>query len=120
MTKCRFLAAALSVLWGVDTASAEAAAVLEVSSAEIVKITWQAASANVHLSPDAATRLRSATRRNIGRALEVRIDGVTAVKATVMGEIDSGIVYLGTPSKRVRELLVQRQRALDQERSPQE
>jgi hypothetical protein len=87
-------------------AQAEAApAWLELKRADIDAVAFEPEHTTVRLSPSAALRLRQMTRDTIGRTLEVRIDGMTAVSVWVQAEIASGLLRVPRPSSELRQRL---------------
>jgi hypothetical protein len=87
--------------------------VLDIASADITAVVWEHPAVSVQLRGAAARDLAQTTRLHIGRMLELRIDGIPAVRATIMGEIDSGSMYVASPSAALRERLTKVHKALE-------
>lgn len=115
MEMLRSFALAAIVLGALRVAAApdDEALVLEVAAEDIAAVVWELPSVSIQLTRPAATELAKITRNNVGRMLELRVDGIRAVRASIIVEIDSGSVYVAAPSKQLRERLTEVQRALE-------
>lgn len=115
MEMLRSFALAAIVLGALRVAAApdDEALVLEVAAEDIAAVVWELPSVSIQLTSPAATELAKITRNNVGRMLELRVDGIRAVRASIIVEIDSGSVYVAAPSKPLRERLTEVQRALE-------
>jgi hypothetical protein len=75
---------------------------LNIASADVALVLWVDDEAVVRLTPSATDALERFTRSNIGRTATVSIDGIPAVRAVVMGVINSGSVSVRSPSPALR------------------
>ncbi len=78
---------------------------LDLSRADIDAVAVDPEHTTVRLTPSAALLLRQMTRDNVGRTLELRIDGLTALSVRVQAEIESGILRLPRPSPELQQRL---------------
>jgi hypothetical protein len=78
---------------------------LDLTVADLESVRWAVDEAQVQLRPAATGRLAAVTSENVGRLLEVTIDGHLAFRAYAMGAITSGSMGVKHPSPELMLLL---------------
>jgi hypothetical protein len=91
--------------------ASETAVHLDLSATDIESVTLEQKAAHLKLTPAAALTLKRITESNVGRVLSMTVEGIPAVRATVMGTIDSGQVSIDSPSDALRKRLAEIQEA---------
>lgn len=99
------LAAIAAICLGGQLALAQAVEKLDLTTSEIAAVAVQGQVVALKLKPEAAQKLQAFTRKNLGKSVEVAVDGIAAFQAVASAEISSGVVHLDNPSAQLRSRL---------------
>ena len=97
----KYLAAAVALvsLIGVLAAQAgEDGLRLDLGAGDIQDVKLEGSTVLLKLTPSGTEQLKQITELNYGSVLELSVDGIYAVKATIFSTIDSGVVQVSHPS----------------------